>query len=455
MITARICPIWTTRTIKCLYSKFVMSYGVPIAWTTTDIAGIWPGASWSGGSAVGTRRLWQSSWRRAHSVWWFYLLLSNCNDVSIERRVDYRHKFASEVVQSMKLSNFDYDLPESFIAQTPAEPRDSSRLMVLSREGDAIQHKTFRDIIEYISPRDVLVMNNTRVIPARIYAHREDTGGKLEILLLRRLSPARWQVIIGGKRADAGMEIAFPGHELKAVVVEVLEGSQRVIEFSDPIEKHLETVGETPLPPYISSSLHDSERYQTVYSRHNGSAAAPTAGLHFTSDLLIDLRQRGVQFAYCTLHIGLDTFQPVRVEKVEDHKIHSEWAELTAENARIINEAKLAGGRIIAVGTTSARTLETAGILSAGGDPAEPSASENMCPWRPVIAFQQDTNLFIYPGYKWRVLDGIITNFHLPKSTLLMMLSAFIGREPLLDAYETAKAEGYRFYSFGDAMFIS
>lgn len=354
----------------------------------------------------------------------------------------------------MHINDFDYDLPEQFIAQEPADPRDSSRLMRLQRETEQITHHVFRDIVDMIHPGDVLVLNTTRVIPARIPAYRADTGGKLEVLLLRQLECNQWRVLIGGKRADVDMQIAFENTDLTAEVIEVLEGAERVVAFSGPIDNHLSIIGQMPLPPYISTILDDQERYQTVYSREEGSAAAPTAGLHFTAELLLKLREKGVQFAYCELRIGLDTFQPVRVEDISDHHMHSEWARLSAENANIINKAKLAGGRVIAVGTTSARTLETAGILSAGGDPSDPNASNNICAWRPVIAFERDTNLFIYPGYQWRVLDGIITNFHLPKSTLVMMISAFAGREFVLNGYETAKTEGYRFFSFGDAMFI-
>ncbi|GAB4510602.1 MAG: tRNA preQ1(34) S-adenosylmethionine ribosyltransferase-isomerase QueA [Anaerolineae bacterium] len=354
----------------------------------------------------------------------------------------------------MNLSEFDYDLPESFIAQAPIEPRDASKLMMVDRQAQTITHQHFRDIADYIRPQDVLVLNSTRVIPARIHGYRADTGGKLEVLLLRQLDDLQWHVLIGGKRADVGTEIAFEDTDLKATVIETTDSAERTIAFSAPVRQYLYQIGQTPLPPYIHTQLEDSERYQTVYSREEGSVAAPTAGLHFTPELLLGLRAKGVKLAYCTLHIGLDTFQPVRAENIEDHTIHSEYATLTTENAKIINEAKLAGGRIIAVGTTSARTLETAAILSAGGDPARPKDSENMCPWRPVIAFEQDTNLFIYPGYQWRVVDAMITNFHLPKSTLLMMISSFAGREFILSAYETAKQNAYRFFSFGDAMFI-
>jgi S-adenosylmethionine:tRNA ribosyltransferase-isomerase len=355
----------------------------------------------------------------------------------------------------MNVADFDYDLPESFIAQEPANPRDSSRLMVVNRQTGDVEHHIFREIVDFINPGDVLVMNTTRVIPARLKATKAETGGEVEILLLRQLDDVRWQVLVGGKNVKVGIRLSFPSSIVTADVIEVLEGSERTIQFSQPVNQLLVELGETPLPPYIHTRLDDRERYQTVYSRQEGSAAAPTAGLHFTPELLLALKAKGVHLAYCTLHIGLDTFQPVKVEQVEAHHIHSEQAILTTEDAYIINEAKLAGGRIIAVGTTSARTLETAAILSGGGDPAQAMEAPDFCPWRPVMAFHQDTRLFIYPGYRWRAVDAMITNFHLPKSTLLMMLSSFAGREHMLNAYETAKREGYRFFSFGDAMFIA
>lgn len=354
----------------------------------------------------------------------------------------------------MKIDDFNYDLPEHYIAQTPLEPRDSSKLMVMKRTTGEISHHIFREIGDFLRPGDVLVMNNTRVIPARLQAHKLETGGAVEVLLLRQMNDTDWQVIVGGKRVLKGTTLGFKGSSITAEIIEELEESGRFIRFSQSVNELLVDLGEMPLPPYIQTRLDDDERYQTVYSQHKGSAAAPTAGLHFTPELLLHLRDKGVHLAYCTLHIGLDTFQPVKVDIITDHKIHSEYATLNTDNARIINAAKLAGGRIIAVGTTSARTLETAGILSAGGDPANPAASTDSCAWRPVVAFERDTNLFIYPGYQWRVVDAIITNFHLPKSTLLMMLSAFAGRENMLHAYEIAKQEHYRFFSFGDAMFI-
>jgi S-adenosylmethionine:tRNA ribosyltransferase-isomerase len=355
----------------------------------------------------------------------------------------------------MNVSDFDYDLPESFIAQTPVEPRDSSRLMLLGRKSGDIQHRVFRDIVDFIFPGDVLVLNTTRVIPARLHAVKEVTGGGVEILLLRQLDDTRWHVLAGGRKVTVGTNLVFPNSTVSAQVLEALEGSERIIQFNQPVNALLADLGETPLPPYIHTRLDDAERYQTVYNHQEGSAAAPTAGLHFTPELLLKLKAKGVHLAYCTLHIGLDTFQPVRVERVENHHIHKERAALSAEDAHIINQAKLEGGRIIAVGTTSARTLETAAILSAGGEPSQAMEIGDICPWRPVIAFERDTDLFIYPGYHWRAIDAMITNFHLPKSTLLMMMSSFAGREHILNAYEVAKHEGYRFFSFGDAMLIS
>ncbi len=354
----------------------------------------------------------------------------------------------------MKLSDFDYDLPESFIAQTPVEPRDSSRLMLLDRRTGAIEHRVFRDILDLIDPGDVLVLNYTRVIPARLHATKADTGGGVEVLLLRQMDETRWQALVGGRRVLAGTKLVFGDTGITAEITDVLQESERIVRFNQPINDWLETLGEMPLPPYIHTRLADPERYQTVFGQQRGSAAAPTASLHFTPDLLHALRAKGVIFAQVTLHIGLGTFQPVKVEDITQYHIHSEQARLSAADARIINEAKLAGGRIIAAGTTVARTLETAGILSEGGDPAHPDAPLDACPWRPVIAFERDTDLFIYPGYRWRVVDAMITNFHLPKSTLLMMISAFAGRDSVMNAYETAKREGYRFFSFGDAMFI-
>ena len=341
----------------------------------------------------------------------------------------------------MKVSDFDYDLPAPYIAQRPADPRDSSKLMRLNRRRGEVSHHSFADIADMLAPNDVLVMNNTRVIPARLRAYKAESSGKVEILLLRQLDVLHWHGLVGGRNIAPGAQLTFDRSDLTCRVVEVLEKAERILEFSRPLKPLLGELGEIPLPPYIKSNLDDDERYQTVYGEVEGSAAAPTAGLHFTPHLLSSLARKDVKLAYCTLHIGLDTFQPVTASRVAEHKIHREFACLDRRNADIINAAKLAGGRIIAVGTTSARTLET--------------AASRCQPPQTVAAFEGDTSLFIYPGYQWRAVDAMITNFHLPKSTLLMMLAAFVGRDALLAAYEIAKQENYRFYSFGDAMFIS
>ncbi|MBL8134944.1 MAG: tRNA preQ1(34) S-adenosylmethionine ribosyltransferase-isomerase QueA [Anaerolineae bacterium] len=354
----------------------------------------------------------------------------------------------------MKLSQFDYDLPDHYIAQTPADPRDTSRLMVLDRASGAVAHHRFFELGSFLRPNDVLVLNTTRVIPARLHAYKAGSGGKVEILLLRQIDDSQWHALVGGRNVRVGTRLRFDQVDLEVELTGASEDGERTLRFSRPLGEYLSQLGVTPLPPYISAPLTDPERYQTVYSREAGSAAAPTAGLHFTPDLLFSLKQQGIKLAHCVLHIGLDTFQPVKVETITDHRIHSERASLSPADAKVINDAKLAGGRIIAVGTTSARTLETAGILSEGGDPEHPELSPDACPWRPVTAFDADTRLFIFPGYRWRVVDGMITNFHLPRSSLLMMVSAFAGLEQVRAAYETAKREGYRFFSFGDAMLI-
>ena len=372
----------------------------------------------------------------------------------------------------MKTSDFNYHLPQELIAQRPLAQRDASRLLVLDRfsgndrQSGKIAHKQFTDLLDYLRPGDVLVANNSRVIPARLYGQKP-TGGKVEILLLEQLDDLRWKALIGGKKMVAGTEIILHDYDgtatnFKATVTAVLDGPQREVKFSQPMDDILYEIGHTPLPPYIHETLDDPERYQTVYSRSEGSSAAPTAGLHFTGDLLLALREKGVIFETVTLHVGLDTFKPVEVESVSDHIIHSEWASLTPATAKRINEAKLAGGRIVAVGTTAVRTLETGALRSAGltGSfqtiSARDAAGEtsNMCPWKPVAAFEGATDLFIYPGYKFRAVDVMITNFHLPQSSLLMLVSAFANQEMMQNAYATAVANQYRFYSFGDAMLI-
>ncbi len=366
----------------------------------------------------------------------------------------------------MHISEFDYELPPELIAQTPAEPRDASRLMVLHRESGTIEHRRFRDLPEYLNAGDVLVLNQTRVIPARLMARKVPGGGAAEVLLLRQLDSTHWLVIVGGKRIRVGTRLIIGQGEtsVEAEVVEEREENQRVLAFAEPIQPYLPRIGETPLPPYITTPLDDPERYQTIYARYEGSAAAPTAGLHFTADMLLALQRQGVELAYCTLHIGLDTFAPVREENIAEHRMHTERAILTPEDAQRINNARLHGHRIVAVGTTSVRTLETAAIRSAAfGTPYNDPQSvqrtlaqmdEKLCPWRPVVAIEEDTDLFITPGYRFRAVDAMVTNFHLPRSTLLMLVSAFAGRQTVLRAYQEAIRERYRFYSFGDAMLI-
>jgi S-adenosylmethionine:tRNA ribosyltransferase-isomerase len=335
----------------------------------------------------------------------------------------------------VKTSDFDYDLPESSIAQTPVEPRDSSRLLVLHRDTGELEHCIFRDVTDYLRAGDLLVLNRTRVIPARIFA-RKPTGGRVELLLLRRRDDFTWEALAGGKGLRAAAKIKVEDGP-EAQVVEILDGSERLIRFSEPIEPYFPKVGNVPLPPYIHEKLEDPERYQTVYAREPGSAAAPTAGLHFTPRLLEELQVKGVKIAYVTLHVGLDTFAPVTEDDPSMHKIHTEWCQLPQETADAINQTKASGGRVIAVGTTSVRTLETA-------------ASYQL----PITNHSGPTSLYILPGYRFKIVDAMITNFHLPRSTLLMLVSAFAGRERILETYETAIREGYRFYSFGDAMLI-
>lgn len=366
----------------------------------------------------------------------------------------------------MKITEFDYHLPEGLIAQHPVEPRDSSRLMVLDRTTDALEHRRFSDLPDYLQPGDMLVVNDSRVIPARLFG-RKPTGGRVEVLLLERRDRLTWGALVGGRHLTEGVTISLLDHEDKptpytATVVAVGEESLRDLAFSEPVERWMEEIGYPPLPPYIHETLDDPERYQTIFARPTGSAAAPTAGLHFTPDLMLALREKGVLLETVTLHVGLDTFKPVVAEDVTDHVIHSEWARLTPEAARRINDAKLAGGRLFAVGTTSTRTLETGALRSAGisgnlrtiSQRDATGETSNMCPWKPVAAFEGATDLFITPGYRYRAVDALITNFHLPRSSLLMLVSAFAGQERMMHAYQTAIDETYRFFSFGDAMLI-
>jgi S-adenosylmethionine:tRNA ribosyltransferase-isomerase len=379
----------------------------------------------------------------------------------------------------MNVSQFDYHLPPHLIAQTPVEPRHASRLMLLDVPTGQISHHTFWELTDFLNPGDLLIANDSRVIPARLFG-RKLSGGQVEILLLKRLSDTRWEALVGGKRLRPGVVVQIQAGErgsggaggkvfssaplllrspaaVSATVITDLGDSRRLIEFNQPIDTLLDQIGSTPLPLYIHTPLADGERYQTVYSRIEGSAAAPTAGLHFSAEMLLALREKGIGLDYVTLHIGLDTFKPVTAERVEEHVIHREMARLSAETARRINAAKLARGRLIAVGTTAMRTLETAALRSTGiaGSLRQASALVTpVCPWQPVMAIDEETDLFIYPGFTFRAVDGLLTNFHLPKSTLLMLVSAFAGVELARHAYEVAVAQNYRFFSFGDAMLI-
>ncbi len=340
----------------------------------------------------------------------------------------------------MKTQDFWYELPEELIAQTPSERRDGARLLVMDRNSGKIAHRHFYDIIEYLNPGDCLVMNDSRVLPARLLGHRP-TGGAVEVLLLRNLGENAWECLVKpGKKMQTGQEVIFGDGELTATVEEVREDGNRVVRFHyDGIFLEiLERLGKMPLPPYIKEELQDQERYQTVYSRELGSAAAPTAGLHFTTELLEKIREKGVSEAFVTLHVGLGTFRPVKAEEVTDHHMHSELCMINEETAAMLNETRARGGRIICVGTTSCRTLES--LVNEDGS---------------FSAKSRWTDIFIYPGYRFKAMDGLITNFHLPESTLVMLVSAFAGREHILNAYRVAVQEKYKFFSFGDACFFA
>ena len=340
----------------------------------------------------------------------------------------------------MKTSDFDFYLPEELIAQHPLEKRDYSKLMVLDKETGKIEHKHFYNVIEYLNQGDTLVLNNTRVMPARLIGEKAESGGKIEFLLLKRIEGDKWECLAKpGKRAKIGTEFVFGKGKLKCKVVDIVEEGNRIIEFSydGVFEQVLDELGEMPLPPYITERLDDKERYQTVYSKEQGSAAAPTAGLHFTKELLEEVKKKGVNIAYVTLHVGLGTFRPVKVDDVNEHVMHSEFYNLEEDDAKIINDTKKRGNKIISVGTTSTRTLETIG-------------DENGF----VKAQSGWTNIFIYPGYEFKVVDKLITNFHLPESTLIMLVSALSGKEKVMNAYNEAVKERYRFFSFGDSMII-
>ena len=341
----------------------------------------------------------------------------------------------------MKTSDFFYELPPELIAQEPMAKRDESRLMVLDKNTGDIEHKHFYDIVDMLRPGDALILNDTRVIPARLYGAKEGTGGAIEFLLLTKHSLDTWEVILRpGRRAKPGARFVFGNGELKAEVIDVINDGNRLVrfEYEGVFENVLDRLGEMPLPPYITKKLEDKNRYQTVYARHDGSAAAPTAGLHFTPELLDKIKQKGVNIGYVTLHVGLGTFRPVKAEEITDHKMHSEFYILPEETAELVNRTKAAGGRVISVGTTATRTLETAGM--------------NGLPLKAATGW---TDIFIYPGREFHVIDGLITNFHLPESTLIMLVSALAGRENVLNAYRIAVEEKYRFFSFGDAMFIA
>ena len=340
-----------------------------------------------------------------------------------------------------RTADYYFDLPRELIAQDPLEDRSSSRLLVMDRNTGEVTHGTFRDILRYLHPGDALILNDTKVIPARLLGEREGTGASIEILLLKRMEKDVWECLVRpGKKLRPGARAVFGDGSLKAEILEVVEGGNRLVrfEFEGIFEEVLDRLGEMPLPPYITHKLKDRGRYQTVYARYEGSAAAPTAGLHFTPELLDEVRALGVQTGFVTLHVGLGTFRPVKVDDVEQHTMHTEWYNVPEETADLINRTHRAGGRVICVGTTSCRTVESAadenGIVHAGSD---------------------DTSIFIYPGYHFKTMDGLITNFHLPESTLIMLVSAFAGREHVLKAYEEAVRERYRFFSFGDAMFIA
>ena len=344
-------------------------------------------------------------------------------------------------MKQWKLSDFNYDLPKEYIAQTPLKDRSSSKLMVLNRESNEITHKHFSDIIDLLDEKDCLVLNDTKVIPARLLGIKEETGAHIEVFLLKRLTEENlWECMVRpGKRVKKGTIVSFGNGELKAEIMDSLDDGLKTVRFifEGIFEEVLDRLGQMPLPPYITEKLEDKDRYQTVYSKNPGSAAAPTAGLHFTNELLEKIKEKGIRIAYVTLHVGLGTFRPVKVENITDHKMHSEFYVISQQACDIINETKKNGGRVISVGTTSTRTLESA-------------ADEKGY----LVPKSEDTDIFIYPGYKFKIVDGLITNFHLPESTLLMLISAFYDREEVLKSYESAKENNYLFFSFGDAMFI-
>lgn len=344
-------------------------------------------------------------------------------------------------LNDMKKSDFYYDLPEELIAQHPVEPRNASRLLKVDRKTGEIIHSHFYNLCDYLKKGDLLILNDSRVLPARIYGEKADNGSFIEFLLVEQRGNMEWEILCRpGKKAKIGTEFVFGGGKLKAVITDVLEDGNRIAKFEceNNFFATLDEIGQMPLPPYITAKLEDKERYQTVYSNELGSSAAPTAGLHFTKEMLADLQEKGIKIGYVTLHVGLGTFRPVKEEKVLDHKMHREHYELPKETADLINKTKAEGGRVIAVGTTSCRTLESVATFNDGK----------------IIPCDGYTDIFIYPGYEFKVLDGLITNFHLPESTLIMLVSAFLGYDKTMNAYKTAVEEKYRFFSFGDSMAI-
>ncbi|WP_442603504.1 tRNA preQ1(34) S-adenosylmethionine ribosyltransferase-isomerase QueA [Paenibacillus sp. KN14-4R] len=357
----------------------------------------------------------------------------------------------------MDVEAFDYILPEELIAQTPLADRTSSRLMTLNKQSGEIRHQHFADLIHDMKAGDLLVMNDTRVIPARLFGVKKDTGAKVEVLLLKSLGEDRWEALVKpGKRIRSGATLVFDS-KLSAIVEESGEMGSRILkfEYEGIFNEILDELGHMPLPPYIKERLDEKDRYQTVYAKHEGSAAAPTAGLHFTNEFLKAVKDKGIQIAYITLHVGLGTFRPVSVDRIEDHAMHAEYFDVPEETAAAINETKKRGSRVIAVGTTSSRTLETAARVSAAKqEQADGVKQSSSSEFQPITSCQGWTDIFIYPGYQFQVVDALITNFHLPKSTLLMLISAMAGRDNILRAYEEAVKERYRFFSFGDAMFI-
>ncbi|MGI6330325.1 MAG: tRNA preQ1(34) S-adenosylmethionine ribosyltransferase-isomerase QueA [Zhaonellaceae bacterium] len=340
----------------------------------------------------------------------------------------------------MKVSEFDYELPEELIAQEPIYPRDHSRLMVIDKRNNNIIHKKFYNLIHFLESGDVLVLNNTKVLPARLFGQKKDTGALIEIVLLKRLNNTDWEVLVKpGRKVKKDTIITFPGEELYAVSIANTEAGGRILrfKFKGIFEEILNRLGKMPLPPYIKKDLKDQTRYQTVYAKEEGSAAAPTAGLHFTAELLDRIKQKGIEICYITLHVGLGTFRPVKTEELEEHHMHEEYLELSSKTAKILKSAQAEGRRIIAVGTTSVRTLESIAIK-----------------FGEIREYKGFTDIFIYPGFKFKVINGLLTNFHLPKSTLIMLVSAFLGKDETLHAYKVAVQEKYRFFSFGDAMLI-